>query len=256
MKKPAHFLPLTILLPGVLLATPAAAEKAIFAKCTGTGAEFWVSDFEDNTTLDTILATEGVGPSPFENATLVLTDGKAPYWDPRNRDAIHRSCGGDGKAELALFNSMQPKSGLWEARIGETELKDCPAMMHSVFPISPGRLGGEMQAPQRLQFSTPFDPEDLELTRNFEATGQGDVTWTPVSENVWEAEIVADIFDNVEAQGWVGSGLFWRLELVSPERIEHLVTVRLSLPPEVAAVMGGGKDCRALSRNAWVRTAD
>ena len=42
---------------------------------------------------------------------------------------------------------LQPSSGLWQARLGRTDLQGCPAMIAQAFPRSPGALPADWLAP-------------------------------------------------------------------------------------------------------------
>lgn len=240
----------------ILFTSAARAERPVLASCSsGSGASFMLSEEDEATTIELL----GLPPRPFADAVIVLRPGRSPHWDARSRAEIDRSCGGDGEGteETALFGGVQPKSGVWRAELGPVELVGCPAMVRQAFPGSPGALPAAMRQPRRLEFDIPFHPADLELTSSFEATGMGDVTWRSIGPNSWEAEILADAFEDLPAFGDRRSSLVWRLTLVGEERIEHLATVTLAFPAELVAVLGAGADqCQAVTRNAWVRVGE
>ena len=241
----------------LLLPTLAVAQdRPIVADCSsGSGAVFTLSQEDEATSIKLLR----LSPRPFAGAIIVLRPGYAPYWDARSRRAIDIAYGGNGEGtqETSLFGGIQPRSGMWQAEIGATELVGCPAILRQYFPGSPGALPAETAVPRRLDFDVPFHPEDLALTRAFEGTGLGDVTWRSVSDDAWEAEILGDAFAGLPAFGDRRSALIWRLTLMAEDRIGHLSSVTIAFPDELRTVLGEGADtCRAISRNAWVRVGD
>ncbi|MGX1307327.1 hypothetical protein AB7M35_002047 [Amorphus suaedae] len=141
----------------------------------------------------------------------------------------------------------QPRSGLWQARLGETQMRGCPAMMQKAFPVSPGKLPAEMMAPRRLDVQRPFHPDQLPMTQQMK------VRWKPAGPNRWTTSVMPGSFAKIPGGG---SSLIWSLRVVDAGTIEHITTVRVSLPPEAAAVMGTGTDCRVESVNHWVRVGE
>lgn len=77
-----------------------------------------------------------------------------------------------GREPIELFPDLAadtgPRSGLWRAEIGPTEVTGCPAMMRDAFPASAGALSGMTGDTRRMTFADPFHPDTLEMSR---ATG-------------------------------------------------------------------------------------
>jgi hypothetical protein len=147
---------------------------------------------------------------------------------------------------------VTPRSGLWQARLGATEIEGCPAMMRQAFAVSPGKLPPEALQPRRLSFTAPFHPDQLELTRTIRAS------WTADGPARWTA-----IMNQVPGQPGGGAAAFpggtklrWTLSVAGPERMEHLSAIEITLPKEAAALLGATGDCRVLTRATWERIGD
>ena len=159
----------------------------------------------------------------------------------------------DGRAPIELFGGIDPRSGLWQARLGETRLEGCPAIMQQYLSVSPGALPAEYMAPRRMEVEAPFHPDQLEMSRGLAAMGQSPITWRIAGDDAWRAEVLPEIFGQIPAGPGRGSQMIWRLAVKSETEIEHIVTVHISLPAEAAAVMGSAPDCRMTTINSWVR---
>ncbi|MBR0556882.1 hypothetical protein J5J10_14435 [Ciceribacter sp. L1K23] len=161
-----------------------------------------------------------------------------------------------GKPPIDLFPGVEPQSGLWQVRLGDTRLEGCPPLMQQVFPKSAGALPAEWLAPRRLDFEAPFHPDQLEMSRKLAAEGLSQIDWRAAGEDAWQAEIFSNLFGQIPAGQGAGSKMTWRLTLKSETEIEHVATVHIVLPIEASAVLGGSENCRMVSRNQWVRVSD
>lgn len=161
-----------------------------------------------------------------------------------------------GKPPIELFPGIALQSGLWQARLGDTRLEGCPALMQQAFPKSLGALPAEWLAPRKLEFETPFHPDQLEISRRLSAEGLSRIAWRNAGEDAWTTEVFPELFGQIPAEQGAGSKMTWRLALKSETEIEHISTVEIVLPKEAAAVLGGSSNCRMVSRNHWVRVSD
>ena len=238
----------------LLSASTAVAQfNPVIAKCTGNGADFYLSEMA----IDTLVGSVPE-PLPTDPNTILVVDQKnGMYWSNQSRAAIDRACGGQGNEEVALFDGVQPRSGLWQAKLGAVKPEGCPAMLSSMFGAGmPGHMPAELSTPRQLTFGVPFHPDQLELTKTLAASGISAVNWRTAGEDSWQADIMSPIFAQIPGGGGKGSGMDWRLSVKSRDRIDHTVTIRIVLPAEASALMGMSGDCRVTSANQWVRVGD
>lgn len=168
--------------------------------------------------------------------------------------------GDPGRAPEELFpapeaGGLQPRPGLWQARLGETRLEGCPAMMAQAFAQSPGALPAEWLKPRALDFTPPFHPDQLEMSRTLAGEGMGAVRWSAVGQRTWQAEVMPQIFGQIPAGEGGGSKMVWTLSVVAEDRIDHSVLVDIVLPAAAAQVLGGN-GCKMISNNQWIRVGD
>ena len=161
-----------------------------------------------------------------------------------------------GKPPIELFPGIEPQSGLWQARLGDTRLEGCPAVMQQAFPKSLGALPAEWMAPRKLEFEIPFHPDQLEMSRRLSAEGLSRIAWRNAGENAWRTEVFPELFRQMPAGQGAGSKMTWQLTLKSETEIEHVSTVQIVLPKEAAAVLGSSENCRMVSLNHWIRVSD
>ncbi|MCO6187042.1 hypothetical protein [Rhizobium sp. L1K21] len=231
-------------------------EKAIVADCYGTGVNFYLSSHPRDQLAISSVEVFGIAPPSSPDAIFVVDRRTNTYrWDSRPRRTIARECGSEND-ELALFQGIQPKSGLWQAKLGETKLTGCPSMMQQAFPKSPGALPAEWKTPRRVVFEVPFHPDQLEMTRSFEAGMKSKVVWKQVADDTWQTEVFPELFGQLSAGEGKGSKMTWRLAVKDEGRIEHDTTLSIVLPAEAAAALGAGKDCRMTSHNIWQRVGE
>lgn len=165
-----------------------------------------------------------------------------------------------GKPPIELFPDepaagIQPRSGLWQARLGTARFEGCPQMMQQYGPMGTG-LKPEMMAPRPLTYRVPFHPDQLELTKRLAAEGLSTITWRRAGPDSWEAEVFPELSRTAAIEGAGLWKMFWKLTVKSDAEIEHAVTQHIKLPPEAAAVMGGSSNCRMTVVNSWVRVGN
>ncbi|GGB55829.1 hypothetical protein GCM10011316_29890 [Roseibium aquae] len=164
--------------------------------------------------------------------------------------------GDPDKQPIELFpddaNEAGPRSGLWRAESGPSEMEGCPAMMRNAFPGSPGALPGMTSEARRLEFSRPFHPDALELSRT------AGVRWAADGANRWvTTDLGADALRQIPQGQGDGSKIVWTLTMISPEEISFRRVIEIVLPVEAAALMGVSPDgCRVMGTDRWLRVGD
>lgn len=145
-----------------------------------------------------------------------------------------------------------PRNGTWRAEIGASRIEGCPAMMRQMFAQSPGALPGQVGAPGQLEFSCPFHPDTLELSR------QTGVRWTPNGPNRWTTtDLGAQAFAMIPQGEGGGSHIRWDLTVLSPDEIDFTRSIEVILPAEAAAVLGTAPEgCRVTGSDRWIRVGD
>jgi len=160
---------------------------------------------------------------------------------------------GNGRPPIELFpdepsSDLQPRPGLWQAKLGETQMEGCPSMLQGVFPMA-GKLPAEMLEPRRLDFTPPFHPKQLPNA------GQLRGKWTATGKQKWQMNFDTLPGMNTEMPG--GTKVTWDLTVINPTEMQHLSTVHVKLPDEMTSILGSGtNDCRVFTKSAWVRLAD
>lgn len=203
-------------------------------------------------------------PTSYENVAAILgLSGEYRYSGPSECAPPNVPLDVPGRwiDSIELFadapdTGLQPRSGLWQARLGATEMQGCPAAMQQAFPASPGALPPEMLAPRRLSFVAPFHPDQLEMTRSFQQGMASRVTWRSTGDTAWQAEIFPEVFAQIPAGEGAGSAMIWRLDVRSDSEIEHHVTVSIELPAIAAQALGSSGACQILARHQWIRIGD
>src|SRR6056297_707290 len=145
-----------------------------------------------------------------------------------------------------------PRSGLWRAEIGPTEIIGCPAMMRSAFPASAGALPGMTGDARPMSFTNPFHPDTLEMSHIM------GVRWNAAGENRWiSTDLGAEASAQIPAGEGAGSRIVWTLTVISAEELRFERTVEIVLPAAAAAVMGISADgCRVIGEDRWIRVGD
>lgn len=164
--------------------------------------------------------------------------------------------GDPGRQPVELFpeeaSDAGPRSGLWRAEIGPTEIQGCPAIMQNAFPVSAGALPGMTGEPRRLEFARPFHPDALELSQT------SGVRWSADGTNKWvTTDLGADALRQIPQGQGGGSQIVWTLTVISPEEISFWRSIEIVLPAEAAALMGASPDgCRVTGTDRWIRVGD
>ncbi len=126
---------------------------------------------------------------------------------------------------LALAD-ISPKDGLWKAKMTSNNVTGCPSMLKSMIDKE-----GMKETSKNVTFDKPFHPRSL-----FEESGQ--LKWKKVGTNKWKA---------IMSQGSEGMSvnITWSIGVVSATKMNIASNVRMSLPPQMAAMFGGSGECKA-----------
>jgi hypothetical protein len=184
--------------------------------------------------------------------TIVIDTGGGQVFrtkEPRGR--INAAYGGDGPCEPADPPEMVPLDGLWHWRtLGET-VAGCPPMMAQA--LAAGRLE-TIQA--RVQWDGVFDPQRL-------AAGLPSVAMAEMSPYEWRKLAPGRwLSDNIRSRTCedgtcVSVALSLTMNLVAPDRINGLLSMRSQVEGAEAAVLAGFgmADCRVRMRYVIDRIA-
>ena len=159
-------------------------------------------------------------------------------------------------APIELFpdeaTGTDPRSGLWRAEVGATATEGCPAMMQDALSSSLGAVDGMTGEPRRLEFSTPFHPDALEMS------SISGVRWAADGPDRWvTADLGADALRQIPQGQGGGSQIVWTLTVISPEEISFRRVIEIDFPAEAAALMGASPDgCRLIGTDRWLRVGD
>jgi len=138
---------------------------------------------------------------------------------------------------LALASRMaladiNPKSGLWKTKMTSNKVTGCPSMMKSMLDKQ-----GMKEMSKNVTFEKPFHPRSL-----FEESGQ--LTWKKIGTNKWKATMK-------QGENGMGVNMVWTLGVVSPTKMNVSSNVKMSLPPQMAAMFGGSGQCNASATGTY-----
>ncbi len=222
-------------LAGVLLLASAAASAAdtIVARCGSDGATFHLSDVSEE---DASLVYN-LPAAPTKDAVLVIDskDGSA-RWSTTSRRNIDRDCGGDGNDEIVLFELVQPRDGLWRTRLTDHSMSGCPAMLASRLKAMLPGVTKEEGTAQRT-FDKPFHPRGLMHDGEH-------MDWMQVGPDRWRGVVKM----KKNSQAGMSMDVVAAVNVISPTRMSGTSTVTLTMPPQMAAMLGGGAGpCKSIA---------
>lgn len=145
----------------------------------------------------------------------------------------------------------EPRDGLWQANIGPIRTQGCPPMVAQAVPNTLGALPGIPGDTRRMTFSSPFDPNTLEMSHTMKAR------WSQTGKNRWETDVSPEVFDQIPQGAGGGSRLSLLLEVVRPDLIRFDHTIEIVLPDVAVAMLGVSSDgCRVSGSDTWQRIGD
>jgi hypothetical protein len=121
--------------------------------------------------------------------------------------------------------ALQPLDGEWRATVHHNETKGCPTMMEAMlakqsFPTKD----------KSMTFSKPFTPHNLfKESKNLD--------WQEVTPNHWRATMIP-------VEGSIKVAVKWELGVLSEDKMEIFSHIRMDLPIEMRAMLGGSGSCQ------------
>lgn len=176
-----------------------------------------------------------------------FTEGEGLRLDPEEDLVFDED---EGTTVEALPDGFQPRDGVWEAEVGRTTLEGCPAMLKSQLAPMLNAQPSPLPSRRAMQFSNPFDPNRLELSRT------AAVSWERIGQTSWRSEIAPETFAQIPAGAGGTSSFVWQLDVAGEGEIRFTRTIHFSLPDIAVSMMGGGRDCRIFGTDRWLRVAD
>jgi len=143
---------------------------------------------------------------------------------------------------LTLFSTMSladinPKDGLWKAKMTSNKVTGCPSMMKSMLDKQ-----GMKEMSKNVTFDKPFHPRSL-----FKESGQ--LTWKKIGKNKWEA--VMNQSNNGVSINGMSVSITWSVGVVSDTKMNVSSNVSMTLPTQMSAMLGGSGQCEAFATGTY-----
>lgn len=135
-------------------------------------------------------------------------------------------------AASAAQADIQPQSGLWKGDLYVMGERGCPSEIRQGLTDAFADKGYEAE---RLDFPQPFTPEGA----------VGDFKWTKTGENTWSA---SGKQSNTTPMGKVKIAFTHQLTVLSETQMDQRSTLSMTLPKQLAKMMGIGGACEVDSR--------
>jgi len=132
---------------------------------------------------------------------------------------------------------INPKDGLWKAKMTSSKVTGCPSMMKSMLDKQ-----GMKEMSKNVTFDKPFHPRSL-----FEESGQ--LSWKKTGTNKWQA--VMNQSDNGVSVNGMSVNITWSVGVVSDTKMNVSSNVSLTLPAQMAAMLGGSGQCNASATGTY-----
>lgn len=190
------------------------AEKLLVANCKeGEGCTFELTD------IDAGLWAH-MDEEPVQKDEIVILGQKkdgtyVTYRDKRSMNVIDRQWGGDGYAQLALFNPhIQPKDGLWKAEYGTPTGGECYGI-GNMGAFMRKHIGSKFAGQGDVKFEFPFNPHKL-----FPSTS---MSFVKTGYNTYKGVLG-------QQSGPAAMGMTYYITVVSPELIQTEYHINLKVP--------------------------
>jgi len=132
---------------------------------------------------------------------------------------------------LALAD-ISPKSGLWKTKMTSNKVTGCPSMMKSMLDKQ-----GMKEMSKNVTFEKPFHPRSL-----FEESGQ--LTWKKTGTNKWQAVMK-------QGENGMSVNITWSVGVASATKMNVSSNVSMTLPAQMAAMLGGSGQCNASATGTY-----
>jgi hypothetical protein len=227
------------LLPALAAAQQMTGEKIVVAKCGDTGCQCTLSDFD----LETLSFLTGTDlPPDAVKGTLVTYKGETSL-SPLTPDEVHQIAGGEGACELALFDPIIPRNGLWQGTVRVRSVTGCHPQVAEMVPA----IAAGMDSTVQVAWGGKFHPQKL-------ATGGTSpvVEWTELGPGSFTGRL------NVQQSDVLTITSATTATLTAPDRATATLHLRIAAQGGNAAIMAaaGMADCRTFAVYDFVRLSD
>jgi hypothetical protein len=226
--------------PGLAPAQQMTGEKIVVAKCGDAGCQCTLSDFD----LETLSFLTGQElPAEAVKGTYVTYRGES-YLSPLTPDEVHQIAGGEGRCEMALFDPIIPRDGLWQGTVRVQSMSGCHPQVAEMVPAIAAAMENTVQV---VWDGGRFHPQEL-------ATGGGSdvVEWTEQGPGSFTGRLRVPENDVLT----ITTGA--TAKLTAPDRATATLRLRIAAEGGNKAVMAaaGMADCRTFAVYDFKRIGD
>ncbi|GAB1477845.1 hypothetical protein MASR2M74_03870 [Paracoccaceae bacterium] len=230
---------LLALAPFAAAAQQVTGEKIVVAKCGDAGCQCTLSDFD----LETLSFLTGQDlPADAVKGTFVTYKGQS-YLSQLSPDEVHQIAGGEGRCEMALFDPVVPRDGLWQGTVRVQSMSGCHPQVAEMVPA----IAAGMENTVQIVWDGRFHPQKLA------ANGTDNVV-------VWNARGPSSFTGHIE----VPQSDVLRVEtaltasLTAPDKATATLRLRIAASGGNKAVMQAARmaDCRTFAVYDFWRVSD
>lgn len=201
---------LALILPLLMIATPALAqEKLIVADCGDGGCRCALS------ALTMEEAGVVIGASAPEGSAALVRHGGDYIWSPLSPSEIDLVAGGDGECPLELFEAMTPEDGSWVGSVVDRKISQCPAGLDAALaPVTEALV-----FPRDIAWGGSFHPDRIRMQGAARA-----IDWTRVDERRFTGEGPSA---SQRGGSSVEIGVSYDARLIDPRLVRILVRLKI-----------------------------
>jgi len=199
----------------------------------------------DTGLLPILLGAEGLGDMTLPETIVIDRSTNTTFRTRRSTGEVHRAFGGQGECPIdETPGPIVPLDGTWQWRTLSETTTGCPAMLAAGLAASRTET-----LSTRVTWDGRFDPQRLAASLPApEMSGMSPYEWRELGPNRW-------LSDNINSRSCedgtcVQMALSLAMNLVAPERITGLLTLRSRVDGAQAAILAGFgmADCRVRVR--------